>query len=423
MGINDQPKWPKSSPVRPAYIQLAEHVFARETHLHDWHGQVLALFEGYLLVSSPEYFRDDELERLLMMVVQCGKTLLFENLDDRQRYRLYQILQACRRGLLFIEQQGLSRSIDLLDSEQLRLLQTLDYPRALLLPFGAIRRYRRLLSHQGVTALSLDYGRYGDSQQSIHVVGIEPNGAMIPESVLNILHEASTILSFAFVMELLKDQRFAATIELVDYDWEFYANNIVRVHKQLIALQAMGVNTVTLVVEGNPEVYDMLPYLIHPGRHFRYSGVLPSAVICAACIGERVDMPLHGPGYVILSGYTARHGQSISALTYELEGYLRTTLSCFIIELYSGDFPLILRCIQHSPRPKCILVMSDIFSDNERVVAISGADLEYMSWLNEIKGVFTSLVVIDEEYLRIDPDQYLRFLHQYSPYHNQQVPL
>lgn len=407
--------WPVT---RPAYIRLVENIFTMGAHFQDWHGQLPALFEGYLLITEPSDLTQDQLERTVLNAVFNGKTLLLEKLEEPQRTRLLHLLRRCRRGRLFVDRAGPPHCVDLLDSDQLEALGALAFSRALLLPHIGLRRYRQLLADSQTRAFSLD-PRCRTRSQHIHVIGLEPSRAMIHDSTLRALHQSSTIVSFAFVMDMLADQHLDAQIELVPYDWQTYANNIASVHRHLIHLQAKGVDSLTLLVEGNPEVYDLLPYLIHPGRSFSYTGVLPSAIICANHIGQRVGLALTEPGYAVLSCYSARHHSSIATLSHELRGYMDSPLHSFIIELYSGDFPLILRCIQDATRPKCLLVMSDIFTERERVIALASDELTYLSWLDKSKGYFTSLAVLDENTLRDDAEHYQSLLDRFSPYRKQ----
>jgi len=222
----------------------------------------------------------------------------------------------------------------------------------------------------------------------------------------------SSLLTFDFVHEVIAHLELPEDLHLIPYDWTHYPVNIERIDTALSQLHINGDSEVTLVVEGNPEVYDLLSCLSLAGRNIRFEVIAPAVVLCCRWVEERYGVGIASPSYVIVSGFNARHGVTTSQLAAEIDAYLCLDLTCLVIELFSGDLPIVLERVYAAERRKVVVAMMDMFTPNQQVVVFQAAELADSDCVDRIKSKFTSLAIVDESRLQGTPEPYARMLSE-----------
>ena len=376
--------------------------------------RLLLLADGYALLSNPDDYSPDELRRFLQILIRHKKTVLIDNGDARTAGVLHD----------FSRQYARMEIVDVHDLQSVAFIsdvteqhQTAKNHMFAVLPHGYIRRraVHQRMQEYVVSIAGLD----SLPKQSVYIVGIGPTREMLSQRAIALMAQAPLIVTFDFVYDVIKDIKHHGELHLLDYDWERYELNIERVDEKLALLHIDGYYDVSLIVEGNPEVYDLLSYLSLAGREYHFESIAPTVVLCCKWIARQFGLDVSYPSYVIVSGYNARHGITTQHLALEMDAYMTLDLTCLIIEVYSGDLPVLLRCVKAAQRPKSIFIMMNMFSPQQQIFILTSQDLDNIEWaidwVEKIKGKFTSLAVVDEERLNQKPDCYIRLLKRLSP--------
>ena len=371
--------------------------------------QLLLLADGYASLSGSHDYSQETVERFLHILIRNKKPIIIDEANAatteiiREFYRRYRRMQ-------IIEVKDLHASV--FDPYMSLEHSSSDRHVFAILPHKYIRR--RVL-HQHAQEYGLFVGQNTLTKQSIHIIGIAPIRAMLTQEAIALMVQAPLIVTFDFVYELIKDVGLQGELHILEYDWEKYQVNIDRINQKLSQLHIQGYYDITLIVEGNPEVYDLLSYLGLAYRSYRFEVIAPAVVLCCAWITQHYGIDITKPSYVIISGYHARHGITTQHLALELEAYLRLDITCLIIELYSGDLPLIFKQVFVAKRPKTIVMMMNMFTDEQQIFMLSGKDIQRVAWAERIKGKFTSIAIVDQERLQQKPSIYTKLLKDFAP--------
>lgn len=365
--------------------------------------QLLLLADGYALLSNPNDYSRDELNRFLQIFIQHKKTILLDNADLRTIDTLKD----------FHKHYARMEIIEVIDLQSVEFLSDapVENPSArnhvfAILPHGYIRRrsvQQRIQEYSVIIA-----GQDILPKQSVHIIGIGPNRAMLSQRAIEFMAQAPLVVTFNFVYDVIKDVKFHGELHILDYDWKRYELNIDRVNEKLALLHIDGHYDVSLIVEGNPEVYDLMSHLSLAGREYRFEVIAPTVVLCCEWITQHYGIDVTDPGYVIVSGYNARHGITTQHLALEIDAYMSLDLTCLIVEVYSGNLPLIFKRVQAAQHPKSIIIMMNMFSTEQQIFVLSSKDLNCIDWVERIKGKFTSLAIVDEDRLKQKPDIYTK---------------
>lgn len=409
-----------ASSLEPLALQASKAIYDRlsipygETTI-----KLLALADGYALLAHPGQCHPRDLETFLVTLIRYKKTVLLDNAD---RATLLWLREFCQRYARM--------EIVAVEAMQPRLLspatewtvpdQPQDQPQGqsqgtrvlALFPHGFLRRRAVLQRTQEYQVLQA--GQDTLPRQSVHVVGIGPNRSMLTRRAADVIARARLVVTFDFVYEVIEHLPFEGQVIVLDYDWQTYPVNIERMNQRLALLQVEGHDDVTVVVEGNPEVYDLLAYLSLAGRDYRFEAIAPAVTLCCAWITEHYGMDITHPSYVIVSGYNARLGITTAQLALELDAYLRMELTCLVIELYSGDLPLVFQRVQRASRPKYIVILMNIFTPEQQIFIVEARTMNVVEWAQQIKGKFTSFAIVDAERLQRSPDVCARLLRDFA---------
>ncbi len=370
--------------------------------------QLLLLADGYALLSGSHDYSQEDLERFLHILIRNKKPILIDGANAatteivREFYRRYRRMQ-------IIEVNDLHASVfdpymSFEHSSARHVLAILSH-----------KYIRRRALHQHAQEYGLFVGQNAIAQQSVHIIGIAPIRGMLTQEAIALMAQAPLIVTFDFVYDLIKDVGLQGELHILEYDWERYEVNIDRINQKLSQLHIQGCYDITLIVEGNPEVYDLLSYLSLAYRIYRFEVIAPAVVLCCAWITEHYGIDITEPSYVIISGYHARHGITTQHLALELEAYLHLDMTCLIIELYSGDLPLIFKQVFAAKRAKIIIMMMNMFTPEQQIFMLSGKDLQRIAWAERIKGKFTSIAIVDQERLQRKPSIYAKLLKDFAP--------
>lgn len=374
--------------------------------------KLLALADGYALLVHPETLPRPELEQFLVTLIRYKKTILVDRVDRDTSLWLREFCQRyARMEIVEVEAMQprlLSAATGWTVTDQVESARVLA-----IFPHGFLRRravLQRAQEHQVLQA-----GQDTLPRQSVHVVGIGTNRAMLTPRAADLITRAGLVVTFDFVFEVIEHLPFAGQVIVLDYDWETYPVNIERMDQRLALLHVEGHLDVTVVVEGNPEVYDLLSFLSLAGRDYRFEVIAPAVTLCCAWITEHYGLDITHPSHVIVSGYNARLGITTAQLALELDAYLRLDLTCLVIELYSGDLPLVFERVQRAPRAKYIVILMNIFTPEQQIFVVDASAMNVVEWAQRIKGKFTSFAIVDAQRLQRAPDVFARLLRDFAP--------
>jgi hypothetical protein len=182
----------------------------------------------------------------------------------------------------------------------------------------------------------------------------------------------------------------------LEYRFADFEANMVAADRALRALQRDGTTTVGLLIEGNPDTYDILDGLSLVGRSV---DVVPGTPIGLFAAGQmsalfRVDPLASRLAY--LSGLHSRHGTTPKLFAQELGWYLAAGVTCVLVEMHIGDLDLALRVAAGASRPKTVALISDFYSE--------AAQLQVLTWpfpvnaldrMNACRGALATVLITD----------------------------
>ena len=378
--------------------------------------QLPLLADGYALISGSHHYSQETIAQFLHVLIQHQKTIIIDNVHAATG----EIVRAFYQGygdMVVIEVKDQHASI--FDPYKLpEYSPSIDHV-FVILPHSYIRR--KMLRHHA-KASSPSTVKNTSAQQSIHILGIIPFNPMLTPKTITLMTEAPLVVTFDSVYEHIKNVDLQGEIHLVEYDWERYQVNIDRINQKLRQLHIQGYYDVVLVVEGNPEVYDLLAYLESDQRIYRFEVVAPMVVLCCAWITQHFGIDVTELGYVILSSHHMRHGMAVQHLASELEAYLHLDITCLVIELYSGNLPLIFKQAFASERLKTIIIMINMFTPEQQIFTLSSKTNQSIKWVEHIKGQFTNIAIVDQELLQRKPSGYTKLLESFTPEQSQYQP-
>ncbi|MCG6867835.1 MAG: hypothetical protein LJE91_03650 [Gammaproteobacteria bacterium] len=399
--------------LEPSVLQASKAIYDQlSIPFGDTTIKLLALADGYALLSDPGHIPPHELEAFLATLIRYKKTILLDNADQ---LTLLWLRDFCRRyaRMEIVEVEAmqprlLSDAAGWTDTEHPVSSRVLA-----IFPHGFLRRRAVLQRAQEYQVLQA--GQDTLPRQAVHIIGIGPNRSLLTRRAADLIGRARLVVTFDFVYEIIEHLPFQGQVIVLDYDWQTYPVNIERIDQRLALLHVEGHYDVTVVVEGNPEVYDLLAFLSLSGRDYRFEVMAPAVTLCCAWLTEHYGMDVTYPSYVIVSGYNARLGITTAQLALELDAYLRLEMTCLVIELYSGDLPLVFQRVQHASRPKFIVILMNIFTPEQQIYVVDASSMNSVEWARQIKGKFTSFAIVDAQRLRRSPDVYARLLRDFAP--------
>ncbi|HEU5378378.1 MAG TPA: hypothetical protein VFV38_23395 [Ktedonobacteraceae bacterium] len=374
--------------------------------------RISPLAQGYGLFSSAAFSDQRSLHRLINALIGQNKTIVLEQSGNipmemiaylctaYSELRIIEVIQDKPFLITPYHYQNMPLSPD---SRLFLLTESFLHRRFL---------HQRLQSHN-----ILFRGQEKLPLQHVHFVGVGPAPELLTASMLSAIQRATYLVMFDRTFEnIIKDIPFAGQCYLVRYNYEDFAANLLALNLMLATLQTMSIAEVTVLVEGDPEIYDFAEGLSTVGRKFTYEAATPLVLLSCQLIEQSYSIAFLHPGYVLTSGFNVRQGITTAELLQELSAYLECDLTCMVMEMYCGDIPLILAKIQEARRAKSVLILTNMFSQEQRIYFLSPHQLHMGHWAEQIKGKFTTLVIIDESRLPIDSPGYLRLLNECGPY-------
>jgi hypothetical protein len=214
---------------------------------------------------------------------------------------------------------------------------------------------------------------------------------------------------------IVSEVPFNGTLYEIPYDYENFDQNLYRLNTVLAALHRSGALNVVVLIEGNPEVYDFAEGLSTYRRRFEFEVASPLIYLSSLWVESAYGLSLLNPGYLLTSGFNARHGITTQALLGEIERYLESTMTFMVMEMFRGDLPLVLDHIREAPRPKSVIMLTNMFSPNQRAWFLPTEKLGMVQWAQTSQREFTTLIIIDNDRLARNPPEALASLHELEP--------
>ncbi|QFG22946.1 SAM-dependent methyltransferase [Actinomadura sp. WMMB 499] len=243
--------------------------------------------------------------------------------------------------------------------------------------------------------------RAGLPFQRLTAVGVGPwirgDGAAARRAVARAEAVVATDWTFRHTLPLL-GLRTSGSRHAVPYDVMDYDATVAGVSATVDRLQEAGVGDVALLVEGNPDTYDVLEGLCPARRRLDVVPGVPIGLAAAGELGRRLARDPFDRRHAYLSGLPARHGQTRERLLRELTGYLAAGLPCALVEMTAGDIGLVLRAARAAPEPMTCVLLSDLYSPDTRVVTAGAASARARTLLEHARGRLTTLLVFKESF-------------------------
>lgn len=250
------------------------------------------------------------------------------------------------------------------------------------------------------------------SPQSVRFVGIGPARHLIPATAVRVICQSSNLIVFEPAYELIRSLPIHGSVTVLEYDRGDYQINIERLDQALGQLQVAGNSSATAIVEGNPEVYDMLPFLSSDGRVYSFDVLAPVVTLCCAWVTTRFGVDITRRGYVVVSGNCSRFAVKAPDLQSEIRAYLNVDITILVIEVSSEILPRVIQCVQSARRGKHILVFADMFKSSQQVFCMNQREMGLASWAGYPWGRFVSFAIVDDERLMESPERYMHMRNE-----------
>jgi hypothetical protein len=367
---------------------------------------VSLLAQGYGFISSSHQYSPTDLYFLLTVLVSNQKTVVLEKCDREMLSLLEQLLVDYPEArLIMVKDEKLSQ----IGPGLYRMLH--DVQDALLLIISEPFLMRRFL-HQRIQRCNILFkGQEKLPVQTVRFVGVGPTPELLTLKVIATIERTEHVVLFDRTLEnIVTDINFSGYKYVLPFVYEDFASNLLTLNLMLATLQAGGITEVTVLIEGNPEIYDVAEGLSMVRRRFVYEVSMPLVILGCEWLEREYGVHFIQPGYILTSGFNVRQGITTAELQKELMTYLETDLTFMVMEMYCGDIPLVLAQLRQAKRGKSVFILMNMFSPQQRVYFLPFCSLHQADWIERIKGKFTTIVVIDDERLPPDSPQYDRLV-------------
>ncbi|MGW2183410.1 hypothetical protein ACWCXX_36315 [Streptomyces sp. NPDC001732] len=240
-------------------------------------------------------------------------------------------------------------------------------------------------------AKMLRQGDVGDRQRALSRLGLlrdltEEDTAGLPAEVTEPLTGYQKAVQGLKESVSALEQRHAATLEAS------------RHHVARLFRHEKGIGRVGLLIEGNPDAYDVLDGLPVTNREIRVTPGVPIGLLAASRNADRFRTDPFARSFAYFSGLHSRHKLPAEQFLGELTCYLTAGITCVLVEMYKGDVELALRAARLSGRPATAVLMSDYFSGSENTLVLNRPDAEAAHRAAEAtRGGLCTMLITNEE--------------------------
>ncbi len=156
-------------------------------------------------------------------------------------------------------------------------------------------------------------------------------------------------------------------IHVVPYHYTDFTQSIDMIVDLVTELSQRAASSVAIVVEGNPEIFDLAPRLSQLTTRLVVVPARPIALQAVERAAALLGRPLIGASYAMTSGIPSRHPDLRDGLRREMLDYVIAGLGCLLLEMCSGDRELIAEWLAAAGPGHVVAVFSDMFSPAERI--------------------------------------------------------
>lgn len=237
-----------------------------------------------------------------------------------------------------------------------------------------------------------------EERQKVQFIGVGTNLDMLTEQARNWIINSNDIILFERTYEnIVRHLERKGNVYILPYIYRDFDRNIMLVDGQLAVLNRLGVKNVTVLIEGNPQIYDIPNKLSNNQRNFYYEVFLPIGIAICHYLEEKYHVDFMNPSHIYFTGFNERHGRTKEILMAEIGDYMKTDTTCVIVEMYAGSIQLVLSVIQETGLEKSIFVVSNAFTSTQSIYLLPSSCEADSDILDVIKGELTTLVIIDNK--------------------------
>jgi hypothetical protein len=182
---------------------------------------------------------------------------------------------------------------------------------------------------------------------------------------------------------------------VLSYRYGDFDQNIDQVDEALRELHGAGHDHVGLLVEGNPDTYDVLDGLPLTGREVHVTPGIPIGLLAAVHTARHFRDDPFARSFAYLSGLHGRHSLPPQQFLGELTSYLAAGITCVLVEMHKGDVDLALEAVRLCGKQKSAVLMSDYFSSEEETFFLHGTPEGLRKGLPAVRGGLSTLLIAD----------------------------
>lgn len=375
--------------------------------------QIRPLAEGFCYIDCPTIYSHNQFYKLLETLVAANKTVVIVHPTQKEVKVLFELLKNTK-GVHLVEVVNSKPFLISHPDIFMRLDLKFENSSFFLVSDGYI--LRRFL-HQRLGSENIVFDGQGELPvQTVQFIGLAPSFDLLTPESINLMEEAENLVMFDRTWNnIVSTVNFRGSLHLLEYYYEDFSPNILKVNNSLASLHQSGILNVSVLIEGNPEIYDLPECLSSVRRNFIFHPSSPLVFLGCQWVENQYQINITNPSFILMSGFSARHGVISKQLIEELDLYMDTDLTFMVMEMYCGDIPLVLSRVKQSTRPKSVIILTNMYSSLQKVYFLPYNKLNLIEWVENIKGKFTTLVVVDEERLHPISSGYKRILEHLGP--------
>lgn len=353
---------------------------------------VSPMSDGYCVITDVDCYEENELVELMSASLFNDRTVVCMQLTETMLNAVSNLSLLLTKQFQLIVVNGDSAVfLDDLDGE------IIDENTVLfIMSESAIDKQLELKTKSALNSFVMQE-TMGEEYQKVQFIGVGTNLDMLTEQAKRWIEDSDDIILFERTYEnVVRHLKRKGNIYVLPYIYEDFDRNIMLVDGQLAVLDRLGIKNVTVLIEGNPQIYDVPNKLSSNQRNFHYEVFLPIGIAISHYLEEKYHTGFMNPSHVYFTGFNERHGKTKEALVAEIEDYMKTDTTCVIVEMYAGSIELVLSAIRRADIEKSIFVVSNAFTPTQSIYFLPSSCKNDSSILDAVKGELTTLVILDD---------------------------
>lgn len=234
------------------------------------------------------------------------------------------------------------------------------------------------------------------SEVKLFLVGAGPGGRSLSKRALGVCASADAVVSFDRISDEIRSH-IGPEVPIIDFPYVYdrFDESIEAALSAVVKAGDSSGSKIAVVVEGNPEVFDVGPSLVRAGWSVVVVPAMPISVESAAILlrSEGIELRDHA----VVSGLVHRHPSGKRGWLFELGEYMKLKIPCVLVEMFPADLNDLGELLDSVDGEVRVIGMINMFTDAETVWEFSKAGFADGLYSGAIqRGDLMSILLIAE---------------------------